>query len=84
VEEVMIEVSNVGVAGAFPLKMPVVGMLEPTGAADDEAIFVDLKTMWVIAGLAHGHQDMSGAKEGDSGVIKLLIWVSLQTGIAAC
>jgi putative ABC transport system permease protein len=59
------------VAGAFPLKMPVVGILEPTGTADDEAVFVDLKTAWVIAGLAHGHEDMSGAKEGDSGVLKL-------------
>jgi putative ABC transport system permease protein len=59
------------VAGAFPLKMPVVGILEPTGTADDEAVFVDLKTAWVIAGLAHGHQDMSRAKEGDGGVLKL-------------
>jgi putative ABC transport system permease protein len=59
------------VAGAFPLKMPVVGILQPTGTADDGAVFVDLKTTWIIAGLAHGHQDMRGAKEGDSGVLKL-------------
>ena len=30
------------VAGTYPLKMPVVGILEPTETADDEAVFVDL------------------------------------------
>ena len=58
------------VAGAFPLKMPVVGVLEPTGTADDEAVFVDIKTTWIISGLAHGHQDINTAREGDRGVLK--------------
>jgi putative ABC transport system permease protein len=54
------------VAGSFPLKMPVVGVLEPAGTADDDAVFVDLKTAWVIAGLAHGHEDVTspGAEGG--------------------
>ena len=43
------------VAGAFPLKMPVVGVLKPTGTVDEEAVFVDIKTTWIISGLAHGH-----------------------------
>jgi putative ABC transport system permease protein len=47
------------VAGSFPLKMAVVGVLAATGSPDDEAVFVDLKTTWVIAGLAHGHQDVT-------------------------
>jgi putative ABC transport system permease protein len=47
------------VAGSFPLKMTVVGVLAPTGTADDEAVFVDLKTAWVISGLAHGHVDVT-------------------------
>jgi putative ABC transport system permease protein len=47
------------VAGSFPLKMAVVGVLAPTGTPDDEAVFVDVKTAWVIAGLAHGHQDVT-------------------------
>ena len=46
-------------AGVYPLKMKVVGVLAPTESPDDEAVFVDLKTAWVIAGLAHGHQDLS-------------------------
>ena len=41
------------------LRMRVVGVLPPTGSADDEVVFVDLKTCWVIAGLAHGHEDVT-------------------------
>ncbi len=57
------------VAGTFPLKMPVVGILAPTGTADDDAVFVDLKTAWVISGLAHGHMDMT-QPEAEKGVLK--------------
>lgn len=58
------------VAGAFPLKMPVVGVLKPAGTADDEAVFVDVKTTWVISGLAHGHDNVNAAREGDKRVLK--------------
>ena len=47
------------VAGTFPLKMAVVGVLAPAGTPDDDVVFVDVKTAWVIAGLAHGHQDVT-------------------------
>jgi len=57
------------VAGSYPLKMPVVGILAPTGSPDDDAVFTDIKTTWVIAGLAHGHMDMS-APGADSGVLR--------------
>jgi putative ABC transport system permease protein len=54
------------VGGAYPLKMEVVGNLEPVGTVDDDAVFVDLKTAWVISGLAHGHTDVTqpGAESG--------------------
>jgi putative ABC transport system permease protein len=45
------------IAGVYPLRMNVVGVLEPTGTPDDDAAFVDVKTAWVIAGLGHGHDD---------------------------
>lgn len=48
-------------AGAYPLKMHVAGVLEPRATDDDRAVFVDIKTAWVIAGLGHGHQDMTQA-----------------------
>jgi putative ABC transport system permease protein len=54
-------------AGAYPLKMTVAGVLRRSHTADDRAVFVDLKTAWVIEGLGHGHQDLR--KPGDSSVI---------------
>jgi putative ABC transport system permease protein len=50
------------IAGVYPLKMPVVGILEPAFSPDDQAIFVDIKTSWVIQGLGHGHQDLNTRK----------------------
>ena len=46
-------------AGSYPLRMRVSGILAPSGTADDRAVFVDVKTAWVIQGLAHGHDDVS-------------------------
>ncbi len=48
-------------AGSYPLKMLVRGVLAPSGSPDDDAIFVDLKTAWLIEGLAHGHDDLDAA-----------------------
>lgn len=49
-------------AGVYPLKLTVVGIFEPTFTADDESLFVDLKTAWVIEGLGHGHQNLETAE----------------------
>lgn len=46
------------IAGKYPLKMNVAGVLAPAGTADDRAVFVDLKTAWVIDGFGHGHQEL--------------------------
>ncbi|MBC7772579.1 MAG: hypothetical protein H7210_08815 [Pyrinomonadaceae bacterium] len=40
-----------------PLKMCVVGVLARSGSPDDQAVFVDLKTAWILDGAAHGHGD---------------------------
>ncbi|MEM9999861.1 MAG: ABC transporter permease [Pseudomonadota bacterium] len=44
--------------GVYPLEMPIVGVLAPTNTPDDAAIFVDIKTAWVIQGIGHGHEDV--------------------------
>ena len=46
-------------AGVYPLKMNVVGVLERSHTPDDLAIFADVKTTWIIQGLGHGHQDVA-------------------------
>ena len=57
------------IAGVYPLKMRVAGVLRPSGTPDDRAVFVDVKTAWVIEGLAHGHQDLSQPEASD-GVLR--------------
>ena len=42
--------------GVYPLEMPIVGVLEQTNTPDDTAIFVDIKTTWVIQGIGHGQR----------------------------
>jgi len=56
-------------AGVYPLKMRVAGVLAYSDTADDDAVFVDLKTSWVIQGLGHGHQDLTRA-EASSRVLR--------------
>jgi len=45
------------------LKMRVCGVLTRSDGPDDDAVFVDVKTAWIIEGLAHGHDDADGVDE---------------------
>jgi putative ABC transport system permease protein len=45
-------------AGVYPLKLHVAGILEKAHGPDDQAVFIDLKTAWVIDGLGHGHAEI--------------------------
>ncbi len=55
-------------AGVYPLRMKVVGVLGYSDSADDDAIFVDVKTAWIIEGLGHGHMDLT-RPEAAAGVL---------------
>ena len=55
------------IAGVYPLKMKIAGVLAPTHGADDLAVFVDIQTAWVIQGLGHGHKDVT--RTTDSAVV---------------
>ncbi|MHA7879913.1 MAG: ABC transporter permease [Saccharospirillum sp.] len=52
-------------AGAYPLRLTVSGILNPANSADDDAIFVDVKTAWVIEGIGHGHDDALMNEDGE-------------------
>ena len=54
-------------AGVYPLKMNVAGVLKKSHSPDDLAVFVDIKTAWIIEGLGHGHQDL--VRSEDASVI---------------
>ena len=64
-------------AGIYPLKMKVSGVLGRSHTADDLAVFVDLKTAWVIQGLGHGHQDVTRLTD------PTLIYKRTQSNVAA-
>ncbi len=46
-------------AGDYPLKMKVVGVLAQSHSPDDDAVFTDVRTTWVIDGIGHGHQELN-------------------------
>ena len=46
-------------AGDYPLRMNIRGVLAPTHSPDDGVVFCDIRTAWVIDGIGHGHQDLS-------------------------
>jgi putative ABC transport system permease protein len=46
------------ISKTYPLKMHVVGVLAESNSPDDDAVFVDIKTAWIIDGISHGHQDV--------------------------
>ena len=46
-------------AGVYPLRMQVAGILQRSHTPDDLAVFVDIKTAWVVQGLVHGHEDVT-------------------------
>jgi putative ABC transport system permease protein len=52
------------IAGVYPLKMTIAGVLEAAGTADDTAVFVDVRTSWIIQGLGHGHADLARPEAG--------------------
>jgi putative ABC transport system permease protein len=54
------------IAGVYPLNMTIAGVFEPNGSADDDAVFVDVRTTWIIQGLGHGHQDLAAPLAGSA------------------
>jgi putative ABC transport system permease protein len=49
-------------AGTYPLRLSIVGVLDSSAGWDDKAIFCDIKTAWVIGGSGHGHEDLAQSK----------------------
>ena len=50
-------------AGAYPLRMQVVGVLGQMGTSDDRAVFTSLRTAWVVAGIGHGHENLATTQD---------------------
>lgn len=55
------------IAGAYPKILKVVGVLEPTGTPDDDVLFADVKTTWMLDGIFHGHEEVTPDEAIDPG-----------------
>ena len=65
-DRLMTDPENVfDIAGSYPVNLRVTGVLAPTGTPDDGAVFADVKTAWLVQGLAHGHQDVTRMTNDD-------------------
>ncbi len=51
------------IAGNYPLRLRIVGVLAPSHSPDDQAVFVDIRTAWIIEGIGHGHADLVKIKD---------------------
>jgi putative ABC transport system permease protein len=47
----------------YPLKLRITGILERTGTPDDNVIFADFRTVWIMDGIGHGHEDAIATPE---------------------
>lgn len=45
------------IAQPATIRLRIVGVFAATGTPDDDAVFVDLRTGWLLDGLLHGHDD---------------------------
>ncbi len=51
------------ISSTYPLRLRITGILAESHSPDDGAIFVDVKTSWIIDGIGHGHVSPKEAKE---------------------
>lgn len=51
------QVASLDIAAPASIRLRITGTLRPTGTPDDDAIFTDIKTAWLLSGLSHGHAD---------------------------
>ncbi len=67
-DRIMSDPENVfDIGGSYPLNMKVVGVLARSQSPDDNVVFVDVRTAWIIEGIGHGHQKLTA--ETDSSVV---------------
>ncbi len=56
------------ISSTYPLRLRVTGVLAESRSPDDLAVFVDVKTAWVVEGLGHGHVQPVEVRD-ESGVL---------------
>ena len=49
------QVNLYDLSASYPIRLKISGVLEKSNTADDEALFVNLQSSWIIEGIGHGH-----------------------------
>lgn len=62
-DKLLTDIQSVIALAAYPMKMHVRGVLKKNNSPDDWAVFVDLKTAWIVDGIGHGHQNLENEDE---------------------
>lgn len=62
-DKLLTDIESVISIASNPLKLRVRGVLAANNSPDDWAVFVDLKTAWIIDGIGHGHQNVEQVEE---------------------
>lgn len=60
--------ASLDITAPSSIVLEVVGVLSATGTPDDDAVFTDLATAWLLEGLSHGHED-ARTIEGETEVL---------------
>lgn len=66
-------------ASTYPIELEVVGIFFNQNSPDDEAIFTEIKTCWVIEGKGHGHQERQGQQGAELVMAQKLTGTNAQT-----
>ncbi len=57
-DTIITDVANLfDLTGSYPLELTISGVLEYSGTADDGVFFSDMNTIWIVAGIGHGHEN---------------------------
>ena len=65
-------------AKSMPLELNIVAVLGPANSADGEAVIVDMKTAWIIAGHGHGHDPTAHQSEASHSAAVTAIQITPQ------
>jgi putative ABC transport system permease protein len=57
-------------SATYPLQLDICGVLAESGTPDDEAIFIDVKTAWIIDGISHGHRNLASPRTDPSLILE--------------
>ena len=74
-------VANYDITAPPTLELTVSGVIAPTDAPEDEAFIIDLETVWILEGAAHGHADAASIDRPDLVIGRTNDHIALSEGV---